>query len=101
MESTQHPTQKDSQRIERGFSEEDTFSFDYYLANVIAGGVARLRERGLGHPAEITFEEWMAVLAKIEKGFAAYVADDSDNVGNDEWSEAWDLFRRWFPALWD
>lgn len=89
-------------RAEAGFSEEDTFSFDTYLAGVIAEGVERLRARSIGYPHGMTEAEWDDVLRRIVKGFREY---------NDEkrffdrctpaYEDAFDLLREHFPSLWD
>lgn len=41
-----------AQRSKRGYSDEDVWSFDRYLATIISGGVSRLKN-GNGIPSEI------------------------------------------------
>ena len=81
-----------------GVSVVDTYSFDDYLAGVIARGVRMLREANHGHPGNTTSAEWQSILLQIEEAF-------SDYATNDDWGakqeEAALLLARWFPHLWD
>lgn len=108
------------QRADQGFSTEDTFGFDSYLAGVIAKGVGELRDRcdgnPLGSPAALLPEgaigrgrptkeeslqanrEWRAILDTIATGFESYAEDE---IVDDALSEAFRLLQEWFPALWD
>lgn len=108
------------ERADRGFSTEDTFSFDTYLAGVIANGVAELRDRcdgrPLGSPGALLPDraidsgrpteeesrqanrEWRAILDSIATGFAKYAETE---VRDDDVDEAFRLLREWFGALWD
>ncbi|MEU3052234.1 hypothetical protein [Streptomyces griseus] len=63
------------QRARRGYSERDTWSFDRYLARVIAGGCQQLRE-GHSYPSDMTAERWGAYLSDIETALLAYAEDD-------------------------
>lgn len=90
-----------AQRAEYGFSEEDTFSFDYHLARVIAGGVGRIAERGHGYPEEMTEEEWRAILEEIVLGFRLYAQRKPFNDVPPEFDRAFDLLREWWGHLWD
>jgi hypothetical protein len=86
---------KAGQRITRGWADEDTWSFDWYLNRVIFGGVMRLREDAHGYPSQLlpsespialppsgtyvySLEEdtqhmiaWKNILLQIARGFAA------------------------------
>jgi hypothetical protein len=86
------------QRARRGWSVEDTWSFDDYLARVIAGGTKELGERKIGYPMELTPERWDEILRTISEGFAAY--GDLD-IMSPEVVEALKLFGQYFPNLWD
>lgn len=82
------------QRAQRGWSLEDTFDFDGYLARVIAGGVAEIRHNLHGYPPELgapagnwsgnPMEElddeqgmaaWGSILDKIVEGFTIYAEE--------------------------
>lgn len=108
------------QRADQGFSTEDTFSFDSYLAGVIAKGVAELRDRcdgnPLGSPGVLLPEraiasgspteeeslqanrEWRAILDTIATGFENYAEGE---IVDDALGESFRLLQEWFPALWD
>lgn len=74
------------QRGTRGFADEDVWSFDSYLTDIIVQGVAKLRENNIGYPASIieddalgvvidddreNMDKWKAILSKIIRGFVA------------------------------
>ncbi len=59
------------QRGRRGWADCDVWSFDTYLASVIAGGVKHLKEIEHGHPADITRERWHEILNDIIFAFEA------------------------------
>lgn len=90
------------QRAERGFSDEDVWNLDRYLASVIAGGVAHLRDLEHGCPAELCddggveagMERWGAILTEISDGFAKYAAEESDKA-------PLALLSKWWGGLWD
>jgi hypothetical protein len=87
-------------RGEHGYHETDAWSFDTYLAGVIAGGCRVLIDKNHGHPARLkNAAEWEAILEKIATGFELYVKND--DVQQPEVREALDLFREWFADLWD
>jgi|GEM_PF-2411052 len=98
------------QRVTRGFSDRDLWDLDGYLAGVIAGASEELRKVAHGHPVETTPEEWDAILRAIATGFAGYHDQrfedfdaHLDALGNPEssYNRAWDLFRQYFPSLWE
>lgn len=57
------------QRGRRGWSSRDTWSFCYYLADVISEGLKHLKKYNHGHPGDITEEGWNKVLDHIIKTF--------------------------------
>jgi hypothetical protein len=93
------------QRARRGWAIEDTFSFDEYLARVIVEGLTELRNRDLAHPGGLTMEEWRAVLDEIIIGFKTFLDEEkrfsNDPAVREKMDRGWELFREWFPALWD
>lgn len=60
------------QRGRRGWADCDTWSFDWYLAGVIAGGLEHLRTRTHGYPYAMTPEEWDMKLTEIQQAFQHY-----------------------------
>lgn len=97
------------ERARKGWSVEDTFDFDGYLAGVIAGGVRSLREYQHGHPEGVTFEEWGEILEEIVTGFTIHANDAVLMAGSAEnqaaleakYERAKRLFAYWFGHLWD
>lgn len=93
------------ERGKKGYSIEDVWGFDTYLANVIAGGTKRLREINHGHPTDLTNEEWLKILDEISNAFVKY-NKEMDEVElyakeNLAGTGAWGLLQEWFPDLWD
>jgi len=118
------------QRGERGYSDEDTWSLQSYLAEIIPPIVRRYKE-GSGCPGELYDKsrkndecwKWNEILEEIAQGFEASVwlsdikfmkymkgTKGSYELGIDEkarkeMSDKFDvglqLFARWFPSLWD
>lgn len=81
------------QRARWGWSVEDTWNLDRYLSGVIAGSVEHLRVHGRHRSAGA--DQWDRTLQSIVAGFSDV---EPDGVPD---SETFDLFRKWFPELWD
>ena len=77
------------QRARRGYSDEDIWGFQDYLARVIAGGIGQLRNRTRGHPGTISAEEWENILTTIEDGFCEYAETDGEGRENYQKGEDW------------
>lgn len=81
-----------------GFAEEDTWSFDSYLAKVISGGVDEIKHRNFGQPDELTPGEWYEILNSISQSFKKYNFNRDDILLN---KEGWKLLKKYFSGLWD
>jgi hypothetical protein len=106
--STRYKIRYAKQRIKRGYSDQDLWSFDSYLAGIIAGGCEDLARISHGVPGNLTEGEWESVLKTIAVGFRDYAKDkfsESDGVPlSDEestYNKGFDEFRKNFGALWD
>lgn len=53
------------QRGKRGWANRDTWNFDYFLADVIVGGVKYLKKTQHGHPSALTQKQWDKILNEI------------------------------------
>ena len=105
------------QRGRRGWSMQDTWSFDFYLSNVISDGCRYLAKTSQGYPSGLSAEKWNDILIEIASGFDEYkkVLDFEGIDGdistkdfsklNDErmekFNHSWDLFKQYFGNLWD
>lgn len=73
--------QHERERIEYGFSVYDWWSFDTYIAEVIALGARRFRKDGVGYPASYdddpkeALDSWNKILKGVEKPLMAYAQD--------------------------
>jgi len=107
-------------RGKKGYSYIDTWSFDSYLCDVIAGGVELLKTNVHGAPPDLFDStaknqtwKWEEILTKISCGFKAGKAlvnmdyrDRSDWESREkeleaQFNEGMDLFRQYFFNLWD
>ncbi len=105
------------QRGKRGWSDRDVWSLDTYLAQVIAESVTKLKETNHGHPGDLEYEEWLAILDNIvfaftvlqdvpwlpdvwEPRFAEYPFDMPKET-YERIKKGQALFIEWFQALWD
>lgn len=103
------------QRAQRGYADRDVWSFDVYLAKVIAGGLTVLRNNLHGCPPELCssddktwaeegVERWQAILGEIIAGFAQYTDEDgerSEDVNAEEFQRSFELLGKWWGHLWD
>ena len=97
------------QRITRGWSDRDTWSFDYYLSKVIGEGVKRLSEKSAGWPDQNfkTYEEYTAMLRKMSDGFLNYnnkLFDTDESLSDEDikqLNKSLDLLKKHFQTLWD
>ncbi len=108
-----------TERARKGWSVEDTFDFDGYMAKVIAGGVQEIRNSLHGCPPQLApdddsdvekgTEAWGVILDEIVEGFELYwreggyqlETDDTAKEINEKIEHSRDLFRAWMPHLWD
>ena len=110
------------QRGGRGWAVEDTWSFDRYLAKVIAEGVEYLRDHKNGYqtredhwlPDSFTEHDpcncgewWNEQLTLIANGFKEWAEDELEDTLEDELArqerlkETLKLFSEHFMGLWD
>ena len=88
------------ERGENGWCDSDTWSFDRYLAGVIAAGVRHIGEFE-GYKGE-SADEWGKTLDAIATGFEAYNAPGAfhDEAAWKACSKSLKLLRKSFPVLW-
>lgn len=99
------------QRGRRGYSDQDVWNFDTYIAGIIGRGVRDLRECGHGHPDDImTEEEWHSILDRISGPLLTYSDGDKWRDGYtyeeemrryDAAREAMHLFAEHLGGMWD
>lgn len=92
------------QRWRRGYSEQDTWSFDGFLSPVILGGLEALRERDLGYPARYTPAEWSERLDTMIAGFRIAAETDAWDLTDEDletFRQAGEMFIEDYFDLWD
>lgn len=91
------------QRAKRGFSVYDWWNFDTYLSWVMINALEKFRDDGVGHPANLTENEWTTILNVMIDGFEALILleteEDEELLRRGE--IALDLFRIYYRDLWD
>lgn len=85
------------QRETYGVSESDVIRFDLYFAGVLAKGFKILSETSHGHPGDLTYEYWQAVLLSISENFSAYRRGETHCID----PETIDIFVKRFGSFWD
>lgn len=85
------------QRETFGVSERDIIRLDLYLAGVFGKGFKILSEISHGHPADLTYEYWQALLLTISDNFFAYQRGETNCIE----PETIDLFVKRFGSFWD
>lgn len=102
------------QRGRRGYSDQDLWSFDSYLSEVISSALLDLRDKAHGYPGDMCeacmqpyeehdcngFEKWQGILTEISEGFAMDKFAP-ENWMNDKFDRAMALFVKYFHNLWD
>ena len=94
------------QRGRRGYSDQDLWSLDCYLASWLPSA---LRAYGHGgHPSQLTHEQWKTILETMATGFEAHHRMIAECPTREEEVElekksrrARRLFAVWFGYLWD
>lgn len=104
------------QRARRGWSVPDSWSLDFYLANVISESATYLKKNNHGWPGDeiITIEGFDDEIQKIIDGFNHYKTvyinyEKSDCCGKkycypDEcpiFQDGMEAFQKWYTYLWD
>jgi hypothetical protein len=98
------------ERARHGFSDQDVWSFNHYLAGVIAGGLIVLRDNLHGCPPELVengdvdagVKRWAEILTEMAAGFQLYYDEDDPEVAlSPEFKRSLELLTRWWADLWD
>lgn len=101
------------QRGRRGYSDQDVWSFDYYLTDVISGGLRHLAKHHYGYPSKLTDKKWVKILNSIADDLSKpYIANEDVDLPHDEWKKnleeankvqqkALKLFIKHFNNYWD
>lgn len=94
----------ENDRVKRGFSDYDAWSFDTYIAVVIANYARWQRKNAPGYPSGISPEKWDEILRTIEKGFLNYSNDKFTTKGDrgeiEDFDKAMKLFKKYFGSFW-
>lgn len=92
------------QKITRGWTDKETWSLDYSLAQYIAPRLKRFKELNNGFPYGLSSEEWDGILDKMIFAFEFLGSEERwDNNNKDEWKdvqEGIDLFAKYYFDLW-
>jgi len=105
------------QRARHGYSDDQYWSLNYAVAEMMVKGTQRMRQWANGYPAEFAdkndpvfagtgegWEAWEKILIKIEEGFQAWIDSDGwfkDPEEEAKFNEGMQLFVKWYGSLWD
>lgn len=96
------------QRIKYGYSTFDWWSFDSYIAGVIAHACEKFSTSSAGHPGDMTYDEWKEYCHSISVPLALWASPDRWKMGyKDEmelYSQAQEALRKFaqrFGSFWD
>ncbi len=111
------------QTYRKGYNYESLWSFDLYLAKLLADAFNELADMAHGFPATLNkgdfyspsgkesaaaFEEWKSILREISAGFKRYTQEeDYDNYQKDTderqaaVKNSLELMTEWYPHFWD
>ncbi len=94
-------------REKDGFSIQDWFGFDVYIAGVIAKACTMFRDHGLSYSSTCdSLEEWQAILTQIVHPLEDYIEAWHNSPENIDESykqavKAMHLFAENFGSMWD
>lgn len=99
------------ERASKGVCVEDTWSFDQYLARVIAQGTRHIAKYTHGYPAypeDMTFEQWKDILNEIADSFEGYSFSKSpiysieeDQIRTENLQKGLSLLQKYYESIWD
>lgn len=89
---------------EEGFRASDFFSLDYSLACYIYSHLCYFRDCCMvGHPGDLTMEEWTKIINQMIKGFKLYITENNIRITKTKRKKiqrSFYLFAQWFSHLW-
>ena len=91
------------QRAKQGWSFQDVWSLDTYLASVLVGSLTSLRDKPAFPGQFDTQEEWQAILDEMIEGFdlwAARWSPDSEDHDYVKVERSLELLKEYFGCLW-
>lgn len=92
------------QRLKYGFDESELWSLDYTINKFVLPRLKAFRERPGGYPSDLTPESWAATIDKMIAAFEIGCSDDYWLMNEEQhaiWTEGMDLFREYYPHLWN
>lgn len=97
------PTRKFIQRGKRGWSDEDVWSFDFYINRVAGEGLRELAKNTHGYPADFKdMKEWQEYLNRISAEMLGWSDDTfADKASFDRAQGAWFSWAILFGGFWD
>jgi len=92
------------------FTTEELWDFEYHLAKIILPGLISFKDKSLGHPGNITQEEWEEILDKMiwsfnekangEPSRPKDIREAIDGFYYKKLQEGFELFGLWYQNLW-
>lgn len=102
------------QRKIRGFDDSELWDLDHTILEFCIPRIRALSKMTISYPVDVSFEDWQHYLEKMARAMELeleYSGDffeetpDGEYVENkqlkEEFEEGWELFKKYFFALWD
>ena len=94
------------QRANRGWADHDTWSFDWYLAGVMAGGLRHLAKHAHGYPDGFPggaegWEAWLRDKAEWFEWYQDWQVNDDIAKLHKFYNEVLPDLVKWYEGLWD
>lgn len=91
------------QRLTRGFGNDELWNLDITIAEFIAPRLKAFRSYQIGHPPDLTEEEWETILLEMQKGFDMVIADEAnyDEETIKQVKKSLELLTKYYHFLWD
>lgn len=95
----------------RGYADIEVWGLDIAIAKFVLPRLRALRRLPpMGHPIELTYEEWLEILDKMIYAMEFIVRDENGQMGREEYcsqenhgkvKEGLELLGKYFMDLWD
>ena len=83
--------------------DSDLYNLDVHFAKIIHECLVRFKATAAGHPAELTVEEWDAILDEMIETFRYISSDEYWDAEQEDYQRVADglqLFAKWYMNLW-
>jgi hypothetical protein len=88
-------------RLKHGFWYSECWALDSVIARFALPRLRHLRTIAHGHPVDVTWDQWFAIIHEIEWFLEWHIDSDSLTYDRARYERAGQLFGKYFGNLWD